>query len=83
MKEPGRDRYDDRLQANIHQVRNTVCFLFRERKCDWFSTTYPGFDQRETYHVVFYADDGEDLDAQPLPVSASTGSELYLPLVVR
>ncbi|MFZ2420234.1 MAG: C13 family peptidase, partial [Anaerolineae bacterium] len=47
----------------------------------WFAASYPGFTEPGLYHIVIYADDHTDLDAQPQALSVRTGPHSYLPWV--
>jgi len=48
-----------------------------------FRALYPnGFDEEGIYRVVFYAQDRQGLQAQPVAIILR-GSQLYLPFVVR
>lgn len=70
-------------QEDLVQEQITSVNLVRERGTDWFSTTYPGFTERGAYRVVYYAEDGDDLAAQPLAVQTTPDRMVYLPLVVK
>lgn len=72
-------------QAQEDLVWETVTSvnLAREGLSDWYTATYPGFTERGAYRVVFYAEDGEELQAQPVALAINTGTQIYLPLVLR
>jgi hypothetical protein len=50
---------------------------------DWYGASYDGFDQTGTYRVVFYAQDGDDLDARPMSVRVNIRATVYLPLILH
>ncbi|MEM7129108.1 MAG: leucine-rich repeat domain-containing protein [Chloroflexota bacterium] len=50
---------------------------------DRFSATFTGFDEAGTYRVVFYAEDDQDVVAQPVSLMVQVGDRLYLPLMVQ
>jgi len=50
---------------------------------DKFSGEYPGFDELGTYRVAVYAEDDDNLIAQPKVITISNGSRIFLPIVKR
>jgi hypothetical protein len=65
-------------------VRETLDSVnFTDRGSGLYEVTYRSFDEHGAYRVVIYAEDGEGLEARPVAITVSTGTRLYLPLVIR
>ena len=65
----------------VHETLDSINFT--DRGNDWFEANYHGFQELGAYRVVIYAEDGEGSEARPMAVMVSTGTQVYLPLVIR
>ena len=50
---------------------------------DQFIGEYPGFDEIGTYRIAVYAEDDDNLLAQPLVIKVQSGYQSFMPLVKR
>ncbi len=50
---------------------------------DTFAAEYPGFDELGLYRIAVYAEDEENLIAQPKVIALNNGSKVFLPTVTR
>ncbi len=71
--EPGQQLVDDSLPS----------LPLTDQGNGWYGVTYGGFTERGAYRVVVYAQDWEELDAQPVNMEVITWHGLYLPAIIR
>jgi hypothetical protein len=68
-------------EALIQEALQTVKLL--DQGNGWYAATYPGFTERGTYRIVFFAEDEHQMPARPVASSMTNGSLIFLPLVAR
>ena len=58
-------------------------FVLRSQGQNSYAATYTGFNEKGVYRIVVYAEDDEGLEARPLAIEVSAGSQLFLPAITR
>jgi hypothetical protein len=65
----------------VTETLSTIVLL--DQGNGWYAASYHGFTERGDYRVVIYAEDGDNVEARPLALRFSTGTRVFLPLVLR
>ena len=79
--------YPPSYQAPVDQeelvVEDIASINLSREGGDWYVTTHAELDEWGVYRIVFYAEDNEGLEAQPLAIEVNSGAGVHLPLILR